>query len=235
MPNSKQQSEQAVAEPGAIAGSDAADLWESAYVRFETPDQEIDKFMSRLRRLGIDRLDRNAQVVELFCGRGNGLHALSRLGFTNIEGVDLSPRLLSLYHGPAKCYARDCRQLPFPDQSKDLLIAQGGLHHLPTLPASLDEIFREMRRVLRRDGLMVAVEPWLTPFLKLAHTISGIRLMRRCSVKLDAFATMIEHERPTYEQWLNQPKLILSLAHSHFTPVRESVSWGEWRFVGTPR
>jgi len=235
MSKARQQSRQAVAEVGATPESAAADLWESAYVRFETPGQEIDKFVGRLENLGIDRLDRDAQVVELFCGRGNGLHALSRLGFTNIEGIDLSSRLLSLYRGPAKCYACDCRQLPFPDQSRDLLIVQGGLHHLPTLPASLDEAFREIRRVLRKEGLMVAVEPWLTPFLRLVHSVSEIRLMRRCSVKLDALATMIEHERHTYEQWLNQPTLISNLAHSHFTPVHESFAWGKWRFVGIPR
>jgi len=211
------------------------DPWEAAYVDFETPKQEIDKFLKRLKFLGVSRLPRNLQVVELFCGRGNGLHALSRLGFTNIEGVDLSPRLVALYSGPAKCYVSDCRHLPFPDQSKDVLIVQGGLHHLPTLPQDLEETFREMRRVVRKEGQVVIVEPWRTPFLRLIHRISEIPLLRRISVKLDAFATMTHYESDTYERWLNYPGVILGLAHSHFSPVHETFAWGKWRFVGTPR
>jgi ubiquinone/menaquinone biosynthesis C-methylase UbiE len=210
------------------------DAWESAYLRFETPEQEIAKFQKRLRHLGIDRVSRDAQFVELFCGRGNGLHALSRWGFSHVEGIDLSPRLIGCYHGPAKCLVGDCRQLPFPDQSRDVLIVQGGLHHLPTLPESLEQTFREMRRVLRKDGRFVAVEPWLTPFLKVVHCVSEIYLVRRMSNKLDALATMIEHERQTYEQWLDQPALVLKLARSYFSPVHEEFAWGKWQFVGKP-
>ncbi len=117
------------------------DPWESAYLRFETPEQEIQKFISRLNRLGAPHWPRDAEIVELFCGRGSGLIALDRLGFTRVEGVDLSPRLVAQYRGPAKCIVADCRQLPFVERSKDVLIVQGGLHHLPTLPNDLDQAF----------------------------------------------------------------------------------------------
>jgi ubiquinone/menaquinone biosynthesis C-methylase UbiE len=213
---------------------DSTEVWESAYVRFETPEQEIRKFLKRLQKLGVTSLSRDTGIVELFCGRGNGLHALSRLGFTNLEGVDFSARLVALYTGPATCHVCDCRHLPFPDQSKKVLIVQGGLHHLPTLPESLDETFAEMHRVLRKDGLLVVVEPWMTPFLSFVHWVSDIPFVRRFSDKFDAFAVMREHERRTYEQWLNQPKLVLNIAHSQFAPVRESFAWGKWLFVGKP-
>ena len=203
-------------------------------MRFETPEEEIRKFMKRLRFLGAPLLPRDSQIVELFCGRGNGLHALFRLGFVHLEGVDLSARLVSLYRGSAKCYVCDCRQLPFPNQSRDVLIVQGGLHHLPTLPESLDQTLAEARRVLRKEGRLIVVEPWQTPFLTVAHWISEIPAVRRCSAKLDALATMIELERQTYEQWLSQPKLLLSLLHKHFTPVHESFAWGKCHFVGVP-
>ncbi len=112
--------------------------WEKAYGRFETPEQEITKFVKRLNAVGAAKWDRNLRIVELFCGRGNGLHALSRLGFANIEGVDLSESLLAQYQGPAKCYVCDCRQLPFDNASRDVLIVQGGLHHLERFPEDLD-------------------------------------------------------------------------------------------------
>jgi len=219
-------------EPEAIAQPPAHDAWESAYVAFETPEQEVQKFIRRLVKLGAEKWSRDEQIVELFCGRGNGLHALQRMGFRNIEGVDLSPRLVGKYEGDAKCYVCDCRHLPFADQSKGLLIVQGGLHHLSKLPEDLEQTFLEMQRVLRKDGLIMLVEPWLTPFLRLVHTVCETRVARRCSAKLDSLGTMIEHERDTYERWLRSPGLILAVARTHFLPIRESFSWGKWSFVG---
>jgi ubiquinone/menaquinone biosynthesis C-methylase UbiE len=209
------------------------DPWEAAYLGFETPEEEIQKFTRRLLKLGAGDWDREAEIVELFCGRGNGLHALRRLGFTRVEGVDLSARLLAQYLGDAKCCVSDCRKLPFADRSKDVLIVQGGLHHLPTLPEDLDQTLKEMQRVLRRDGRIVLVEPWLTPFLKFAHLLCANAIARRLSRKLDALATMIQYERRTYEQWLGHPDLILQLVRRYFVPKQEAIEWGKWSFVGT--
>jgi len=217
--------------PGALI----SDPWEAAYLRFETPEQEIQKFIARLNRLGAALWPRDDEIVELFCGRGNGLIALERLGFTRIEGVDLSPRLLAQFKGSAKCTLADCRQLPFADRSKDVLIAQGGLHHLPTLPDDLDQTFSEMQRVLRKDGRVMFVEPWRTPFLTFVHFISELRPVRKISSKMDAFATMTHYERRTYEQWVGQPELIQKIARAHFVPVHEHFAWGKWNFIGTPR
>jgi len=211
------------------------DPWEAAYLRFESPDQEIQKFTKRLTRLGASQWPRDAEIVELFCGRGNGLIAVERLGFTRLAGVDLSPRLVARYRGPAKCIVGDCRRLPFADRSKDVLIIQGGLHHLPALPDDLNQTFSEMRRVLRKDGRAVIVEPWLTPFLKFVHALSENSMARRISNRIDALAVMIQFERRTYEQWLTQPDLIRKLARAHFVSVHESFAWGKWNFVGTPK
>jgi SAM-dependent methyltransferase len=211
------------------------DPWEAAYLAFETPEQEINKFVSRLIKLGAPQWPPHTEIVELFCGRGNGLHALRRMGFTNIEGVDLSPALLAQFGGDAQCHVSDCRHLPFETGSKDILIVQGGLHHLSTLPDDLEQVFLEMGRVLKTGGRVVIVEPWLDPFLRLVHVVSGLPLACAFSKKLDALATMIRYERRTYEQWLSQPKLIMTLSRKHFSPLQERVEWGKWNFVGMRR
>jgi ubiquinone/menaquinone biosynthesis C-methylase UbiE len=213
----------------------APDPWEAAYLRFETQEEEIQKFMGRLNRLGALQWPRAAEIVELFCGRGNGLIALQRLGFTHVEGVDLSPRLIAQFEGSAKCTVADCRKLPFPDESKDVLIVQGGLHHLPTLPDDLDQTFAEMQRVLRKTGRVMFVEPWRTPFLTFVHFVSELPPVRRISSKMDAFATMTELEIRTYTQWISQPELVKKITRAHFVPVHESFAWGKWNFVGTPK
>jgi len=206
--------------------------WEEAYLRFESPAQEVQKFLRRLREVGAAEWPRNSQIVELFCGRGSGLHALQQLGFTELEGVDLSPRLLAEYRGPGTIQCCDCRKLVFADGSRDIAIVQGGLHHLPNLPADLEMTILEVRRVLRPGGRFVVVEPWLTPFLQVVHRIAATPLARRLSRKVDALQTMIEHEIVTYQQWLGQPDLVLRQFELRFDTERCDRRWGKLMYVG---
>jgi len=209
--------------------------WEAAYARFETSPQEIRKFTKRLTKMGVAKWSREAEIVELCCGRGSGLHALSKLGFTKLAGVDLSASLASRYDGPAALYICDCRRLPFDDQSKDIVIVQGGLHHLKNLPGDLEQTLRETWRVLRDNGLCVLVEPWLTPFLVLVHMVCQSRIARRLIPRIDALATMIDHERDTYYQWLGQPQTFVRLLEQFFFTDYCSIQWGKYMYVGRKR
>jgi SAM-dependent methyltransferase len=213
----------------------SATAWEQAYLRFETPQQETRKFIRRLRTLGCDHWSREAQIVELFCGRGSGLHALQRLGFAHVEGVDLSAALASEYQGTGTIHVADCRELPLPDACKDIAIVQGGLHHLPALPDDLERTLGQARRILRPGGRLVLVEPWLTPFLRLVIFMSHRRLPRLVWPKFDALAVMIEHEWTTYDQWLHRPDLVLGLLEQHFEPEYCRQAWGQLTFVGKRR
>ena len=222
---------------GEPAGRDCLvhDPWEQAYLRFESPEQEIRKFVERLKFMGATKWPRNAKIVELFCGRGSGLKALHQLGFSEVEGIDLSPSLAAAYAGPGKILVGDCRCLPFENASKDILIVQGGLHHLPVLPDDLDRVLNEAARVLRKDGLLVVVEPWATLFLSLSHALCRSRTIRRLSQKIDALATMIHYERKTYEQWLGHPGLILESVSKTFRVERCHFRWGKIYFAGRKR
>jgi len=221
-----------VAVPCGQSTACCCDTWETAYARFATPEQEIRKFVKRLKKLGAVRWPRSAEIAELFCGRGNGLHALHTLGFTRLAGVDLSEALLATYTGPVPCYVTDCRQLPFASCSKDIVIVQGGLHHLSTLPDDLEQTLLETKRVLRDGGRFVVVEPWLTPFLSFVHAVCRNPFARGLSKKIAALATMIAHEQRTYEQWLGQPQMILSLLAQYFRPDWYAIAWGKLLFVG---
>lgn len=214
------------------ASSPNPDPWEAAYLRFETPEQEIQKFLSRLRKLGAESWPRESQVLDLFCGRGNGMNALHRLGFTNLEGIDLSPKLIEQHKGAGKVILGDCRHLPFKDNSRDIAIVQGGLHHLPKLPDDLEQTLAEVRRVLRPDGRFMVVEPWLTPFLRFVHWVAKKPVLRRVWPKLDACQTMIENEIDTYENWLSQPQMIRDLLDKHFTQELRTESWGKIMYLG---
>lgn len=217
-------------EPG---GPDAeVSPWESAYLRFETPEQEVRKFGRRLRRLGADRWPRDTRVLELFSGRGNGLRALAELGFSRVLGVDLSVALVGRSFGRGRLVVGDCRRLPFADGSRDVAIVQGGLHHLLELPGDLEQTVSEVRRVLRAGGRLVAVEPWRTPFLSLVHVLAAGGPARKLSARLDALGTMIDLEGPTYENWLDRPAAILASLQSAFQVEICRARLGKLLFVG---
>jgi len=208
--------------------------WEEAYLRFETREQEVRKFARRFARLGAQGWPRDAQVVELFCGRGGALVALERLGFTRLEGIDRSAALLSHYRGAATCHVADCRALPLATASRDVAVVQGGLHHLEDVP-DLERALDEMQRILRPGGRAVVVEPWLTPFLELVHTACRLRPLRRLAPKLDAFAAMTENELETYMRWLGRPEEILAAFERRFAVELRRIGWGKLFFVGRRR
>ncbi|MEM8667595.1 MAG: class I SAM-dependent methyltransferase [Planctomycetota bacterium] len=208
--------------------------WEAAYERFETQEEEIAKFTRRLVDFGFEKHSKDIRVAEVFCGRGNGLIALERLGFTNLEGVDLSEELLQKYQGTASLHLADCRSLPFDAATLDAVIVQGGLHHLPVIPDDLDQVLQEISRVLKPDGRFYVVEPWLTPFLRFAHFVVESPWVRRWYAKGDALAEMIEHERETYEQWLGLPSEILDLFAKCFRIERQKIGWGKIMLIGCP-
>jgi len=206
--------------------------WEAAYNRFETPEEEKAKFLRRLKGLGVADLPRHLRVADLLSGRGGNLAALEALGFEDVSGVDLSPELLGRYRGRAKLYVGDCRDLRFADGSMDLVIVQGGLHHLPEFPADLSKCLAEMVRILAPGGIVLFVEPCGTPFLCFVHACCNVKLLRRAWPKLDALAEMIEREKATYFNWLSRKREIRALAREAFDPVVDRSAMGKWYFVG---
>ena len=212
-----------------------ASAWELAYQRFETPAQELRKLIRRLRSLGAGRWNRGASVLEICSGRGTGLVAWQRLGFRNVNGVDLSPVLVEASELRRSCVVGDARRLPIRTASRDIAKIEGGLHHLPHLD-DVETALAEIHRVLRPDGRVIIIEPCLTPFLRVVHFVSERTIARAMSRRLDAFAAMTDEERPTYERWLTrgEPTLAAALA-ARFEPILIRRRWGKVVFVGRPR
>jgi ubiquinone/menaquinone biosynthesis C-methylase UbiE len=208
--------------------------WEDAYNQFESKAEEISKFEKRLNFLGAHGWNRDSTVVDLFCGSGRNLTCLEEMGFSNIHGVDLSPRLLNRYSGSAKLYVGDATDLHFPDEWADIVIVQGGLHHLPKLPDDLKKCFDQIHRVLKPNGLFVMVEPWMTPFLAFAHWCCQIKLLRKLYPKLDSLAIMIEEEKETYFNWLSIPTSIEKEIHKTFKIIISYKQVGKLLLVGSP-
>lgn len=97
----------------------------------------------------------NAQVLDLCCGTGDMAFALRRLGpKSHITGADFSHTMLKLASAKSeknkglKWIEADALQLPFADQTFDLVTSAFGFRNLADYDAGL----REIRRVLRPGG-----------------------------------------------------------------------------------
>ena len=210
------------------------EAWERAYAAFETPEQEVRKFLARLRSLGVEQWTHDTRILELCCGRGSGLEAWLRLGFRNVEGLDISEPLIRQYPGEATVHVGDARALPFENASFDVVCVQGGLHHLQIMD-DLRRSLRETHRVLKPNGHFVLVEPWLTPFLRFVHAACALGPARKAWPRLDALKTMIDLERDTYEPWLATPGPVLDAIESVIEPTTIRRRWGKLMMVGRRR
>jgi ubiquinone/menaquinone biosynthesis C-methylase UbiE len=205
--------------------------WEEAYQRFETPAEEIDKFRRRLSAFGVKGWPRDAKIVELFCGRGNGLRAWKTFGFADLTGIDLSSSLVGQVDPGFNTIVADARSIPLPDDSVDVISIHGGLHHLFKLPEDLRAVLLECRRVLKAGGRLLIVEPWLTPFLRFVHWCCRRRFLRALRPRLDALATMIELEADTYFNWLRQPDVVLGVLREIVPPDIVRISFGKLSYL----
>jgi demethylmenaquinone methyltransferase/2-methoxy-6-polyprenyl-1,4-benzoquinol methylase len=96
----------------------------------------------------------NARVLDLCCGTGDLAFALRKQGTAKITGADFSHSMLQLASSKSrdrtalKWIEADALQLPFPDESFDLITSAFGFRNLADYDAGL----REMLRVLKPGG-----------------------------------------------------------------------------------
>ena len=207
--------------------------WELAHEAFQTPEEELAKILRRFRTLGAHTWDRRLTIADICSGRGAGLRAWHALGFTDVVGVDVSMALARTHQGPGRVVLGDARSVPLRDGSRDIVMVQGGLHHLFTFD-DVDLAIREMVRVVKPTGRLIVIEPWPTAFLRVVNTLIHVRLIRSLSGKMDAYARMYEQERATYDAWLDESANVLRVLRRYVAPSFLQFRWGKVMMVGRP-
>lgn len=97
----------------------------------------------------------DSRVLDAACGSGLTGSAMKTLGYTRIDGIDISPGLLDLAERTG-AYQRlrrvDMQQFPFPmpDGEYDAVMFIGALTYFET-----NEVLRELCRVVRPGGHVV--------------------------------------------------------------------------------
>ena len=95
------------------------------------------------------------RLLEVGCGMGTDLLQFAR-GGAQVTGVDLTPRSIQISRQHLDVYGErgdfaisDGENLPFADESFDVVYSNGVLHHTPDTAGAVREVYR----VLRPGGL----------------------------------------------------------------------------------
>jgi SAM-dependent methyltransferase len=93
------------------------------------------------------------RVLEVGCGWGELAEWIARETGADVVAVDLSPRMVELARERGvDARLADVEELPFADETFDVVVAAWMLYHVPDLERGLAEI----ARVLRPGGTLVA-------------------------------------------------------------------------------
>lgn len=97
------------------------------------------------------------RVIDVGCGGGIYSRALSEMGAASVVAVDFSAAMLdqaqqtcSLLENVSFVQA-SAEAIPVPDQSADMILARGLIHHLP----ELDGFAQELARLLASGGMVL--------------------------------------------------------------------------------
>ncbi|MFC1974893.1 class I SAM-dependent methyltransferase [Chloroflexota bacterium] len=135
---------------------------------FKAMNNPVRRFCQRnlefpaFKRMGLT--EENRDILEIGCGSGYGAVLLSELNPKSYAGIDVMPEQIELALAVAQQHrlsnyeflVGDATDLScFPDQSKDVVVIFGILHHIP----QWREAVRECYRVLRKGGRLFVEEP----------------------------------------------------------------------------
>jgi len=104
-------------------------------------------------------LHAGTSVLDIGCGTGTHLHMYHEAG-CRVFGIDVSPAMLKAaqakLNGRAALHLGEASQMPFADESFDLIVAMFLFHQVPAWLRS--PIMGEAKRVMKRDGRFLIID-----------------------------------------------------------------------------
>lgn len=137
------------------------------------------------------------KILDLGCGPGSMISYLRQIGNAEICGIDISPAFVDIAkkrHPEVEFKVGDAEVIPYADATFDAVLCSGMLHHIP----DLEQVFSEIQRVLKPNGLMFAREPnednfaARYPQISFAHLV--LKHLIHISKRMPAIVEPEEHE-----------------------------------------
>ena len=131
---------------------------------FQAMNSAARRFLQRtvefpiFRKMGLT--GQACDILEIGCGSGYGAVLLASFSPRSYIGLDLMPEQIALAQqrqlAGAEFMLRDASDLIcFPDETKDIVVIFGVLHHMPEWRT----VIQECQRVLRQGGKLFVEEP----------------------------------------------------------------------------
>ena len=145
---------------------DPKGLWLAA--TFECiAEYEAMKFVAPVRDKTVLQLGgKGSEAVKFMLAGARAAHLVSPVE----SEVRCAKELARLCRVEIDCKLGLAEEIPFADESFDVVYTAGCAHHFRT-----DQAFPEIRRVLRHGGRFAAIEPWRAPFYSIGIRVFGKR------------------------------------------------------------
>ena len=125
------------------------------------------KFTSRFKEILCQSVSIHANdtVADIACGNGRLLQMLAEKNSFQGYGVDLSEKMVEQAkkrNPDMEFYAARCEELPFPDETVDIMVVCAAFHHFP----DPEGFAREARRGIREEGMLYIADVCLPAVLR---------------------------------------------------------------------
>ncbi|HFR4147118.1 class I SAM-dependent methyltransferase [Bacillus cereus] len=160
----------------------------------------------------------NKQIIDIGCGGGIYTKELALMGANNVVGLDFSKEILQAAKENCNNFSNisfihgDAHNIPYPNETFDIVISRAVIHHLQDIPTFL----REASRILNKNGVLIlqdrTIEDCTIPgspehirgyFFSLFPKLIEIESKRR--PKTNTIQTELQkhslHVLPTQTQW----------------------------------
>jgi glycosyltransferase involved in cell wall biosynthesis len=172
--------------------------------------RDIDQYRARVEAAVKD----GDRVLHLGCGWDRSEVTIGLRGRAEVIGLDVDRSAGERFHSPF--WHADAAELPFADASFDVVCSEYVFEHVdrPT------EVMRELARVLRPGGRVVALTPNRWSYKSLAAAMTPHAFHRLAAAKLRPDARAAEDVYPT-RYLMNTPAALRALAAEHGFSVSE--------------
>ncbi len=183
---------------------------------------------------------KGGKALDVGCGAGVSTIILANLGFDAI-GIDISPNLISeaeklskdpniswltpsgKAEGFSKFVVGDVSKMDFDDESIDVCFLAGLLHHFP----DYKPVLREICRVLKKGGIMIACEPNLS---NLPYRLSFYLVNKKEGVTPNEFPLIPPETQENIKKYFKDVKI--SQFRENDVPFLRQMGWVGHSFLG---